>query len=198
MDALDKSDLASLGMPDKDYDHLKDGIRDGGSVVAVASSTEHTDAVEGIFKKHSAGLIDEVDTGRERFADVGETAIPIVEEELTVGKRTVDQGGVRLYRRIVEIPVEEAVTLREEHVNVDRRLVDRPVTDADLAFAPRTIELTETAEEAVVAKDARVVEEIVVGKAASEHSETITDTVRRTEVELEEIPATALPKDRAL
>ena len=193
VDALDKSELASLGMPDKDYDHLKDGIRSGGLVIAVASITDHVDAVEQIFKKHSAGLIDEVDAEREDYAAplaaTADAAIPVIDEELVVGKRPVEQGGVRLYRRVIEVPVQESIELREEHVNVDRRAVDRPVSDADMAFVPRTVELTETAEEAVVAKDARVVEEIVVGKQASEHTETITDTVRRTEVEVEEIPA---------
>ena len=198
VDALDKSELASLGMPDKDYDHLKDGLRGGGLVVAVSSILDHVGTVESVFKRHSAGLIDEVDAERESFAApvaavASGASIPVIEEEMVVGKRNVDQGGVRLYRRIVEIPVEESVSLREEHVSIDRKAVDRPATEADLAFAPRTIELTETAEEAVVSKNARVVEEIVVGKEASQHTETIVDTVRRTEVEVEELPAASLP-----
>lgn len=199
VDALDKSDLASLGMPDKDYDHLKDGIRDGGIVVAVAAPATHADAVEDIFEKHSVKKIDETEkTGNEYLADAAaaplaadtmsaETAIPVVEEELVVGKRAVNQGGVRIYRRVVEVPVEESVNLREEHVTVERHAVDRAVTDAD-AFRDRTIELTETAEEAVIGKNARVVEELLVGKKSSEHTETIHDTVRKTEVEVEEIP----------
>lgn len=199
-DALDKSELASLGMPDKDYDHLKNGLRDGGVVVAVNAAATHADTIEDIFEKHSATKIDEADRNdRESLAAApvaapvatqavdAETAIPIVEEELVVGKRAVDQGGVRVYRRVVEVPVEESVSLREEHVNVERHAVNRPVTDTD-AFRDRTIELTETAEEAVVGKSARVVEELLVGKTSSEHTETVRDTVRKTEVEVEEIP----------
>ena len=114
--------------------------------------------------------------------------IPIVEEELVVGKREVNRGGVRVYRRMVEIPVEESIQLREEHVTVERRPVDRAVTEQDLAFqGGHTIELTETAEEAVVGKSAYVVEEVHIGKQASERTERIHDTVRRTEVQLEEI-----------
>ncbi len=203
-DALDKSELAGLGMPDKDYDHLKQGIRDGGVVVAVADTVE-AETIESIFHKHSADKIDEADRSYgdalplaaataaplvASEAAVGERAIPIVEEELVVGKRTVDAGGVRVFRRVVEIPVEESVQLREEHINVDRRPVDRAATDADLAFGDRTIELTETAEEAVVGKTARVVEEVLVGKSATEHTETIKDTVRHTEVEVEQVPGT--------
>jgi uncharacterized protein (TIGR02271 family) len=83
--------------------------------------------------------------------------------------------------------VEERVALREEHVNVERRPVDRPVAAGDDdAFRERTVEATESAEEAVVSKEARVTEEVVVRKQAEERTETVSDTVRRTEVEVED------------
>ena len=200
-DAVEKSALASLGMPDKDYNHLRDGVRDGGVVVAVTALTDDSDAVEDIFEKHSAHQIDEAQSGNRAVSGAaaalplagaaveGQTAIPVVEEELVVGKRAVDQGGVRVYRRVAEVPVEESVNLREEHVVIDRRPTNRAVSATDGAFEDRTVELTETAEEAVVAKNARVVEELVIGKTASQHTETIHDTVRKTEVDVEEIPA---------
>jgi uncharacterized protein (TIGR02271 family) len=116
----------------------------------------------------------------------GEEAIPIVEERLRVGKREVDRGRVRVRSYVVETPVQEQVTLREERVDVERRAVDRPVADADRPFEERTIEATESAEEAVVAKEARVTEELVVRKGAEERVQTVQDTVRRTEVEVED------------
>jgi hypothetical protein len=88
-----------------------------------------------------------------------------------------------------ERPVQEQVTLREEHVNVERRPADRPVTEADFAaFRDQTIEVTETAEVPVVAKQARVVEEVIVGKEATQRTETVQDTVRHTEVDVEQLP----------
>ena len=108
----------------------------------------------------------------------------------------MDAGGVRVYRRVIEIPVEESVSLREEHISVDRHAVDRPVTDADLlSGGDRVIELTETAEEAVIGKSARVVEEVHVGKQVSEHTEHIQDSVRRTEVEVESIEPVVTTKE---
>lgn len=206
VDALEKSELSSLGMPDRDYDHLKEGIRDGGIVIAVASIADHVSKVEAIFSGHHAEKIDEAETTNRETAGAplvapvaaaadltGEAVIPIVEEDLVVGKRTVDQGGVRLYRRVVEVPVEESVNLREEHVTVDRIPVDRAVTGDDSAFQDRTISLTETAEEAVVGKEARVVEEISLRKDSTEHTETVRDTVRHTEVEVDELPGTGAP-----
>ena len=120
-----------------------------------------------------------------QLVDADQVAMPVVEEELKVGKRVVEQGRVQIYSHVMEMPVEEQVTLREEHVTVERRPVDRPVTSADMgAFQEGSIELTEYAEEPVVAKEARVVEEVVVGREVTEHTETVRDTVRRTDVEV--------------
>ncbi len=123
----------------------------------------------------------------------GETAIPVVEEELVVGKREVDRGGVRIYSHVVERPAEADVTLRDERVNVERRAVNRPATAADFE-AGSSFELRATGEEAVVGKNSRVVEEVLVGKEANERTEAIHDTVRKTEVEVEQIPGNLTEK----
>jgi uncharacterized protein (TIGR02271 family) len=126
----------------------------------------------------------------------GKAAIPVVQEEVRVGKRQVERGGVRVFSRMVETPVNETVSLREEHVNVERRPVDRPVSPADVAaLKDQTIELRETAEEAIVQKSARVVEEVVVGKEISQRKEQIQDTVRHTEVEVQPLQRSALDDD---
>ena len=117
----------------------------------------------------------------------GERAIPVVKEDLQIGKRTVNRGGVRIYSHMVERPVSEDITLREEHVRVDRRPVDREATAADFNQKDQTIELKEMSEEPVIGKTRRVVEEVVVSKEASERTQTVQDTVRNTEVEVEKI-----------
>jgi uncharacterized protein (TIGR02271 family) len=127
-------------------------------------------------------------TAARNTANLQETAsIPVIEEELQVGKREVETGGARVRSRIIEKPVEASVRLREEHVVVNRRPVNRAVTDADMAnFSEGEIALTERSEVPVVAKQARVVEEVEVGKQVSEREETVRDTVRRTDVEVDE------------
>jgi len=118
-------------------------------------------------------------------------SIPVIEEDLQVGKREVETGGVRLRSRIVERPVEESIRLRQEHVNVERTPVNRPATEADFnSFQEGTVEVTEHAEVPVVAKDARVVEEVSLDKDVTEHEETIHDTVRHTEVDTENLDST--------
>ena len=120
-----------------------------------------------------------------------ETTIPVVEEELAVGKRMVERGGVRIYTRVTEKPVEETVTLREERAHVERRDVNRPASEADMgaAFKEGSMEIRETSEEPVVSKQARVVGEVEVGKDVTERTETVKDTVRRSDVEVEDLPA---------
>lgn len=115
-----------------------------------------------------------------------EKTLPVVREELQVGKREVQTGAFRVYSRATETSVSENVTLREEHASIDRHAVDRPATAADMREG--VVEVRETAERPVVEKTARVVEEVVVGKQATERSETINETLRGTEVEVERIP----------
>ena len=194
-----QSGLSDIGVPDDDRKHLQDGLAHGGMILSLEGAGERADEIEKIFSKHSTKKIDETDVDHAPYiapvaaaaelpaTNVDSTVIPITEEELVVGKREVDRGGVRVYKRVVEEPVSESINLREERVVVDRRPVDRAVTDADLRGGDRVIELTETAEEAVVGKTARVVEEVRVGKEATEHTETVRDTVRHTEVEVEQL-----------
>jgi stress response protein YsnF len=117
-----------------------------------------------------------------------ETTIPVIEENVNVGKQTVETGGVRVTKNIVEEPVEETIRLKDEHVTVNRNPVDKPVNEGNFApFQESTIELTEHTEVPVVEKEARVVEEISIGKEVEHRKETVRDTVRKTEVDIEEL-----------
>lgn len=129
-------------------------------------------------------------------ARTGNQTIPIIEENLEVGKREVETGGARLHSRIVERPVEESLRLRSEHVRVERHAVNRPATEADFnSFKEGDIEMRERAEVPVVNKNARVVEEVSLGKEVNEREEVIRDTVRSTEVNVDKLNS-ATDRDR--
>ena len=171
---------------------LDDGIgRDADGLRASSGSLQGTASLQG---SNDASLGGTAVTGQSMQRDLSQSsdtsrAIPVVQEELKVGKREVQRGGVRVFSRVVETPVDQTIGLREEHVNVERRPVDQPISSADAsAFKEQSIELRETAEEAVVQKSARVVEEVLVGKEVSQRQEHIHDTVRHTEVEVENLP----------
>jgi uncharacterized protein (TIGR02271 family) len=130
-----------------------------------------------------------MNTASERTTSDRDEVIPVAEEELHVGKRDVSHGRVRIRSYVVERPVSEQVSLREERVDVERRPVSGTTQAGSLSgdpFQERTIEVEERGEEAVVSKEARVVEEVVVRKEAEQRTETISDTVRRTEVDVED------------
>ena len=113
-------------------------------------------------------------------------SLNLYEERMTVGKRDVSHGRVRIRAFVTETPVSEVIRLRQERVTVDRRPVDRAVTAADGdVFRERIIEATETSEEAVISKDVRVREEIGLRKDVRTEEKTITDRVRRTDVEIQ-------------
>jgi uncharacterized protein (TIGR02271 family) len=151
------------------------GVTDAG--MASRMGTSAYDSESGATAKPAAGTA----------SGTREEVIPLVEEQLQVGKRLVDRGTTRVRRYVVRRPVEESVTLRDEQVTIERRRPVAPGTPGvpEGAFEERTIEVRETAEEPVVSKTAQVAEEVVVRKNATEHTETVQDTVRREDVEVE-------------
>lgn len=192
-----------FGADDEYAGHYDEAIRRGAAIVSVATDDE--DRVSDILDRNGAiDVEDRAGSWRQQGYDssassyarqeavrersgTSDQSIPVVREELHVGKRDVQRGGVRVFNRVVEQPVEEQVQLREEHVRVDRRPTDRPATEADFRSQGKVIEMTEMAEEPVVGKSARVVEEVVVGKETTQRTETIRDTVRHTDVNVEKV-----------
>lgn len=182
-----------FGFGDQD-DIYGEAVRRGGYVLTFdAASDDEAERASDIIEKFDPVDIDERtaqwrDSGWQATPRTGgDSAIPIVEEQLHVGKREIQRGGIRVMSRVVERPVEEDVTLREEHATVSRRPVDRAATGAETAFKEQSFEVRGTAEEAVVGKSARVVEEVVVGKESSTREETVRGNVRRTEVDVEKL-----------
>ena len=118
-------------------------------------------------------------------APANEEVIPLAEEVLVVGKRTVNTGTTRIRRYVVETPVEQQVSLVRERVVVERR---RPATNKVIgdALTELTVEIVETDEVPVIAKSVQLREEVVVRIERTEHVETVRDTVRQDEVEIEQ------------
>jgi uncharacterized protein (TIGR02271 family) len=187
----------SLFSDDDDYaDRYSHVARRSGSIVTVhVQSSDEAERAADILDDNGAVDVNERASqygysGRTGIADTNTAGgtIPIIEENLQVGKREVETGGARLRSTIVERPVEETLRLRQERVFVNRNPVNRPATEADLAsFREGEIEVTEHGEVPVVSKEARVVEEVSLGKEVEEREETIQGTVRSTEVDVENL-----------
>jgi uncharacterized protein (TIGR02271 family) len=179
----------------------------GSTVVTVKAPESHLTEVMDILERHNPVDIDEraasylgsqtsatgiadtsVPTGTPAANTADGGTIQLSEETLAVGKRAINRGTTRVRRFVVEAPIEEQVSLRDETVSIERRPVSdaRPVSNAD--FTDKVIEMTESKEEAVVSKSARVKEEVVIRKDATERTETVRDTVRHEDVEITKEP----------
>jgi uncharacterized protein (TIGR02271 family) len=137
------------------------------------------------IEARGAGLIAE----HRALGDIKDEVLRLAEEQLQVGKRRVETGKTRIRRYVVERPVEAQVALRQEHAEVIRKAVDNPkmLDDVDWDWTDSTIEMIESREEAVVTKKARVAEEVRLRKGETERIETIKDTVRKQQVEIERV-----------
>jgi uncharacterized protein (TIGR02271 family) len=204
--------LTDMGVPENEAKEYEEGVRRGGTLLTVrAQDGGKAERAAEIMRAHSATDVDrrgdeerdlDIEDAEDERAEEAElrapesasdrgasrrreeAVIPVVEEQLHVGKETVQTGGVRIYGRVREQPVERDVNLREERVNVQRRPVDRQARPGE-KFDEAVIEVTETKERPVVAKEERVTEEIVVAKEAGEHTEKIRGTVRRKDAQVE-------------
>jgi uncharacterized protein (TIGR02271 family) len=149
---------------------------------ALDSPTSRDNAYDEEFYRHQHFDDENIYRNRQK-AEKEAASVPVIEENLQVGKREVEKGGIRLRSRIVEEEVKNDVNLRGEKVRVERRPVDRPATEGDIR--EENIEMTERTEVPVVSKTARVVEEVSLNKEVEQRNETVSDTVKKTEVDIE-------------
>ncbi len=197
--------LTGWGVPQDDAHVYAEGVRRGHGLVLLRAGDDKADRAADIMSRHNPidihgqasrwrqsgwqGLTSEsrpyTDEERNRYAQ--EDSIPIVKEDVSIGKRQVEQGGVHLRSYTVEHPVEEHVSLRQESVEVERQPVDRPLKAGEDAFQDREITATETSEEAVVSKNARVVEEVNVRKDVKKDDRVIKEMVRETKVDVDPV-----------
>lgn len=200
--------LVDLGVPEEHAEAYAEGVRRGGTLVTLRTDDAKADQAVSIMNRFNPVDIDRrMNTWREDkwtgfdhtrepmtteemdqipVTGDGDVDIPVIEEDIAVGKREVERGGVRVQAYVEEEPVEKDVTLRKEHIDVERRPVDREVTDRD-RFVEGEMELHETDEEAVVGKSSRVVEEVHIDKDVEQVTEKIRETLRHQRVDVDRI-----------
>lgn len=160
----------------------------GGTTLAGTEADYRNDDLNQVDTSTRAGqdtAYDDLDTTDRDVTERDETNIPLHEEELVARRRETDRGDVEINKRVVAEEQSIDVPVTEEQVEVTRRQVDRDVAPGDHAFEDETIEIPVHGEEVEVEKRARVTEEIDVDKTAQQHTERVSDTVRREEVDIE-------------
>lgn len=213
-------------LPDEDRHIYEEGVRRGGFLLtADVEESQINGAVQALDDVHLQGVdIDErasqwksqgwqppapgLDTASAatgssasqnlsaQHIGANEARFNVIEEQLIVGRREVDRGGVRVRSYVTETPVHEQIRLRNERISVERRPVDQVIDDVGSAFKERTFEVIEAGEEAVVSKNARVVQEVMIKKTSDKRVEVINETVRRTDVDVQKIDSENVNKSR--
>lgn len=120
--------------------------------------------------------------------------IPVVEEELRVGRRTVETGrGVRLHKTVAEEHVRIDETLAHEELEIERVPIDAWV-EGDLPkrrYEDETLVIPVLEEVLVVQKRVRLKEEIRITATARQQPASERVVLRREQISVERFDGTA-------
>ena len=193
--------LGGLQLSDQDRLACERSLNQGGYLlVAQVQGHDNPDRIIALLKDYAAGWSAAsadaaADTSEAEAApakvELSDERFPILEEEIRIGKREVLRGGARVQTFAAQVPVTEQVELLQEHVSIEGRPVNRSLSEDDVQrgglLQDRFIEIAEMREEAIISKQAYVREELVVKKNIERRVEQVQETVRRTQVEMEEL-----------
>ncbi len=184
--------LFEAGYEDDRARRYADALQKGGALVVAETDDDKADDALDMMRRLGAlspeALIEWIDAREaEQETEEVETA-QVIEEKLEIGKAQTT-GGKRLKVSVSGREAQERITLLEESVETERNRVNRALKPEEFekAFQERTIEMTETHEKPVISKQAHVVEEVVLTKHSGEREVTVSGTVRRQEVTVEDI-----------
>ena len=111
--------------------------------------------------------------------------VQLSEEELHVNKSTVQAGEVKVGKHVVSEQKSVTVPVEHEEVVVTRHAVDREVDPATIGADGETVKVPVMAEKVSTSVTAHVVEEVEVGKRMVSEERTITDTVRKEQLDMD-------------
>jgi stress response protein YsnF len=211
------SDLLARGVPREQADRYAETYRRGGSLVICQAPDERAAEIADMLDAHGSldleaastrwrgegwqgyradlAPFDDTERAREREHFTQET-LPVVEEQVRIGKRETGGETVRVRTFVTERPVSEQLELHEERIDVRREPADERLAESgEMPFTEEEFVVTARAEQPVVQKEARVVENVVIEKQAGTRTETIEETERRRDVEVERTDAGASPSE---
>jgi uncharacterized protein (TIGR02271 family) len=197
-DSDDVPKLASMKkfVPEPDVTIYLEGVRKGGTIitghVADGSAARAAEIMSGFAMVNigkRAVELKAVEPSLPTLTDASKdpNVFEVIEEELQVGKEQVERGRMRIYNVVTEQQVTQNVGLRDETIKVQRRPVNKTVAVNPNLFTARSFEMVEMDEIAKVTKTARVVEEVSLGKEVVENIQTIKETLKRQDVQVEQI-----------
>jgi uncharacterized protein (TIGR02271 family) len=147
------------------------------------------------------GVYDDVESrtvGHDTSGPTTDDAMTRSEERLNVGTQRTEAGRARLRKFVVTENVTQTVPVSREEVRLERE----PITDANVdramdgpAISEEEHEVVLHAERAVVEKEAVPVERVRLDKETVTDQETVSDSVRKEQIEMEGAEGTRLDRD---
>lgn len=122
----------------------------------------------------------------QRPATPEQATIQLREEQVKIGKREVEAGGVRLRKIVRTEIVNQPVELRREEIVVERVPASEAHSGEQQAFNEQEVYIPLRREEAVVQKETALREEVRVRKNTQTDRQQVTEQVRKEDVEIEE------------
>lgn len=120
----------------------------------------------------------------------GEVSIPLYEEQLAVGTRTVESGSVRLRKQVTTETVNQPVQIRRETLIVDRQPGATAVQETSGTFTPfeqKEIVIKLHTEEPVVEKRVIATGRIVASTRTNTEQVTVQREIRKENIDVEKI-----------
>jgi uncharacterized protein (TIGR02271 family) len=174
------------------YYGMGTGMTDTGMVDTGMTDTGMVDT--GMADVNARGTVGHDTSGPET-----DNAMTRSEERLNVGTRSEEVGRARLRKYVVTENVTETVPVSREEVRVERE----PITDANIgnamagpAISEEEHEVTLHAETPVVDKEAVPVERVRLDKETVTEQATVSEGLRKEEIEVDGVADTTLDADR--
>ncbi len=108
--------------------------------------------------------------------------IPVTEEQLRIGKKTVESGRVHISKKVIEEETVEKVPVTQEEVFVERKELNQFVDSAPPAIRHEGDVTIVSVMKEVVVKRLMLVEELHITKVKTEKTVPVRETLRREEV----------------
>ena len=120
-------------------------------------------------------------------------SVKLHEEQVKIGKRQVEAGGIRLRKVIRTETVSQPVELQREEIVVERVPASGEYKPGTEEFQKEDVFIPLRREEPVVQKEARLREEVKVSKQTQTERQTVSEQVRKEDVEVEQASMGTVP-----
>lgn len=128
-------------------------------------------------------------TNTDREGEVS-LVIPVIEEKVEIGKKTVETGRVRIRKEIIERQVEIPIELSEDHYEFERVAVDAWVDEAPRVRVEGDLTVVPVVEEVVeIHRRLRLKEEIHIRRHTQTTRETVETSLREEKISVEPLAA---------